>query len=112
MALVQKIGQVNRVSYRFKQHVTSALDKESGPVYDWMRDVWRRNYDVAVYILQQEIIPKDVELFEQYWIDQFANLLNVVGNKARPANSPIANQICAAIQAQLESAREQRVTPK
>lgn len=102
----------DRVSYRFKQHITAALDKESGPLYDWMRDVWRRNHDVAVYILQQGIVPKDVDLFEQYWIDQFANLLNVVGNNKRTANSSIANQIQVAIQTQLESSRESRLLPK
>ncbi len=107
------VGRANdRVSYRFKQHITAALDKEPGPLYDWMQDVWRRNHDVSVYMLQQDIIPKDVDLFEQYWIDQFANLLNVVGNNKRTANSSIANQIQAAIQTQLESSRESRLPPK
>jgi hypothetical protein len=93
------------VSYRFKQHVTAALEKEPGALYDWMRDVWRGDYDVGVYTLQEGIIPADLDLFEQYWIDQFADLLNVVGNKAGKADTSVAKQIKAAIRAQLESSR-------
>jgi len=102
----------DRVSYRFKQHITAALDKEPGPLYDWMRDVWRRSHDVAVYMLQQDMVPKDVDLFEQYWIGQFADLLNVIENKKQKTNSPVANQILAAIQTQLQSSRESRMPPK
>jgi len=101
------VGRANdKVSYRFKQHITAALDKEPGPVYDWMRDVWRRNHDIAFYILQQGIVPIDVDLFEKYWIDQFTDLLNVIGNKSGNTNSPIANQITTAIQLQIKLTSE------
>ena len=36
----------DRISYRFKQHVAAALEKEPGPLYDWMRDVYRLEHDV------------------------------------------------------------------
>jgi len=83
----------DRVSYRFKQHVTSALDKESGPLYDWMRNVWREGHDVQFHTLQERIAPKDHAMFELYWIEQFADLVNVVGNTSGKANSPVALQI-------------------
>jgi hypothetical protein len=108
----------DRVSYRLRQHVTAALEKEPGLLYDWMRDVYRRGHDVWVYTLQEGIVPKDLPMFEQYWIDQFMNLLNVVGNKDRLQNvadgrtsvaprqdSPLAKQIKAAIREQLRVAR-------
>ena len=95
----------DRVSYRFKQHVAAALDKEPGPLYDWMRDVYRRDHDVGVFTLQERIIPKDLEMFELYWIGQFSNLLNVVGNKKGTADSAVAKQIKAAIQEQLRVSR-------
>lgn len=95
----------DRVSYRFKQHVTAALEKESGALYDWMRDVYRREYDVGVYTLQEGIIPKDLDMFERYWISQFANLLNVTGNRKGTTDSPVAKQIKAAIQEQLRIAK-------
>jgi hypothetical protein len=101
------VGKVDdKVSYRFKEHVTRALEKEPGALYDWMRDVWRSEFDVAVYTLQEGIIPKDHTMFEQYWIDQFAGLLNVAGNKPGTRHSGVAKQVIAAIQDQLERARK------
>lgn len=91
-----------KVSYRFKQHITAALEKESGALYYWIRDVWRQGYDVGVFTLQEGIIPKDQVMFEQYWIDQFAGLLNVVGNRADKTDSAVAQQVIAAIKDQLD----------
>lgn len=99
----------DKVSYRFKQHITAALEMEPGPVYDWIRDVWRRGHDVGVFTLQEDVIPKDRAMFEQYWIDQFAGLLNVVGNHASKLNSVIAQQVISAIKAQLDLGR--RIAP-
>lgn len=101
------IGKVaDKVSYRFKQHVTAALEKEPGALYDWMRDVWRGEFDVAVYTLQEGVIPKDEDMFERYWIDQFANLITVAGNGAGKTDSPVAKQIMAALRAQLDQAKQ------
>ena len=104
------MGRANdKVSYRFNKHVTAALEKEPGAVYDWMRDVWRRGFDVSVHTLQQGVIPKDLDMFERYWIDQFANLLNVTGNRSGKSNSEIARQVKEALVAQLEFARKSSV---
>jgi hypothetical protein len=101
------VGRVDdKVSYRFKEHVTAALDQEPGALYDWMRDVWRSEFDVAVFTLQEGIIPKDHAMFEQYWIGQFAGLLNVAGNKGAKQHSAVAKQVIVAIQDQLERARK------
>jgi hypothetical protein len=97
----------DKVSYRFKQHVTAALEKEPGALYDWMRDVWRSDFDVLVYTLQEGIIPKDEAMFEQYWIDQFPTLLNVAGNRAGKDASPVAQQVISALLAQIEQAKNQ-----
>lgn len=97
----------DRVSYRFKRHVTAALEKEPGALYDWMRDVWRSEFDVGVFSLQEGIILKDHAMFEQYWMDQFGTLLNVTGNKPSKTDSAIAQQIITAIREQIEMARKQ-----
>jgi len=97
----------DKVSYRFKQHVTAALEKEPGAVYDWMRDVWRSDFDVLVHPLQEGIIPKDEVMFEQYWIDQFSDLLNVAGNRVAKANTPVALQVIAALRVQIEKTKNQ-----
>lgn len=98
----------DKVSYRFKQHVTAALEKESSPLYDWIRDVWRRGYDVGVFTLQEGIIPKDRDMFELYWIEQFSGLLNVSGNRPSKANSAVALQVIDAIKVQLELGQKVR----
>ena len=71
-----------------------------------MRDAWRKDFDVGVYTLQEGIVPKDHAMFEQYWIDQFADLLNIAGNRPDKQNSANAKQIIAALQDQLERARK------
>lgn len=95
----------DKVSYRFKQHITAALEKDPGPVYDWVRDVWRQGYDIGVFSLQEGVMPNDYAMFEQYWIDQFAGLLNVVGNREDKTNSGLAEQVICAIRAQLDLGR-------
>ena len=96
----------DKVSYRFKQHVTAALEKEPGALYDWMRDVWRSDFDVSVHTLQEGVIPKDEDMFERYWIEQFSNLLNVTGNRPDKGDSTTAQQVIAALRAQIEQAKQ------
>ena len=97
----------DKVSYRFKQHVAAALEKEPGALYDWMRDVWRSDFDVAVYTLQEGVIPKDEDMFEHYWIDQFSSLLNVSGNRTGKQYSDTAKQVIAALRNQIDQAKQQ-----
>ena len=89
----------------FKQHVAAALEKEKGVLYDWMRDVWQSDFDVLVYTLQEGVASRDEATFEQYWNDQFTTLLNApsTGKEA----SPVAQQVIAALRAQIEQAKQQ-----
>lgn len=96
----------DKVSYRFKQHITAALDCEAGALYDWMRNVWRRDFDVAVHTLQEGIIPKDMDFFERFWIHQFTNLINVIGNNSPMQDSQVAKDVKAALKAQIQQARQ------
>lgn len=91
----------DKVSYRFKQHITAALEKEPGALYDWVRDVWRQGHDIGVFTLQEGIMPKDHAMFEHYWIDQFVGLLNVASSGDIRSNSTVAEQVIEAIQTQL-----------
>jgi hypothetical protein len=36
----------------------AVLEKEPGPLYDWIRDVWHSDYDVGVYTLQEGILTR------------------------------------------------------
>ena len=95
----------DKVSYRFRKHVAAALDMEEGPLYDWIRDLWAQDHDIAAHTIQEAIMPRDLDMFEQYWIDQFADLFNIRGNRSGKTNSLVANQITTDIQQQLTLAK-------
>ena len=61
---------------RRRLHLTKALDKEQGRLYDWIREQWRNGYEIDAFVLQDEIIPADLLMFETYWTEQFSGLLN------------------------------------
>src|SRR5690349_10127968 len=84
-----------KVSYRFKQHVSAALEKEPGALYDWIRDVWRKGHDVAPFTLQEGIAPGDHAMFEKYWMTQFAGLINVLGKPHVEKNTRVGDQVIA-----------------
>lgn len=101
------IGKASdKVSYCFKQHITAALEKTPGSLYDWMRDVWRRNQDVMCYTLQEGIALEDEELFEQYWIGQFGDLLNADDRASK--DTAIGKQIKTALRESLDLSRTVR----
>jgi len=87
---------------RWKKHIASALDLTPGQLYDWMRDVVRRNGYVGVHVLQFGVIPADLAFYEGYWISQFPDLFNVRDN-VTPAAAPtdVARQMILTIKAAL-----------
>lgn len=95
----------DRVSYRFKQHVAAALDQAPGPLYAWMHAVWRGGFDVEFYTLQEGVARVDEAMFEQYWIDQFTDLLNVGAADVAKTNSTIAAQIISVLKRRLDARR-------
>jgi hypothetical protein len=91
------VGQTgDSVDRRLKQHVVAALDKKPGALCDWMRDVWRRGYEIEVYTLQKDIMPKDVLNFEKYWTAQFNGLLNS-GLAPDAIDTPLGAELRAAL---------------
>lgn len=76
--IVRYVGQTEySAKKRLDLIITKALEKESGRLYDWVRDEWRADHDVRARVLQDDVIPADLEMFERYWIEQFHGLLNV-----------------------------------
>lgn len=63
--------------------VTEALDREPGALLDWIRDEWRDGHEIRPYVIQDEVAPADLEMFEAYWAGQFAGLPNA-GPSADP----------------------------
>lgn len=82
-----------------KKYLTKALENEDkSQVYVWMREVFRTGHLVESYVLQQDVIPEELRLFEKYWMKQFPNLINAPVTASQPAApSAIAAQIIRAI---------------
>jgi hypothetical protein len=104
------IGQTRGdASRRHKQHLATALDKdEKGAICDWIREALRREQSIKIYVIQEDINPKDLDMFEGYWIEQFPNLLNNgAPNRRKPTVT--AQKIIEALQSGL---RKKRRKPK
>ena len=100
------IGQTRGdVSRRHKHHLAAALDKdEKGAVCDWIRNVLRRERSIGIRVIQEDINPKDLDMFERYWIEQFPNLLNNgAPNRRKPTVT--AQKIIEALQSGLSKKR-------
>jgi hypothetical protein len=88
---------------RLKQHLAAALDKEErGAVCDWIRDVLRRGGTIAVRVIQEDVPPMELDMFEAYWIEQFVGLLNSCTSSRRSC-SPTAQKIVDAIRSEIGS---------
>lgn len=102
-----QVRYVGQTEYAAKKSldliITKALDREPGALYDWVREEWRAEQEVRAHVLQDDIIPADLEMFEAYWIEQFSGLVTVKppANLARPT-SEIGQRINDAILAQLK----------
>jgi hypothetical protein len=100
---VRYVGQTEYTARkRLDLIITKTLDREPSALYEWLREEWRTGHEVLAYVLQDDLIPADLEMFEAYWIEQFSNLLNVKppADPARPI-SPVGQRINDAIRAQL-----------
>ena len=97
------VGQTGSQSRaRFNQHVTQALRKEPGSLYDWMRGLYAAGSDPDYHVLQEDIIPADLDFYERYWIAQFDNLLNIrVGDTKTVLTTPTGENVIAVIRGKL-----------
>lgn len=87
---------------RWKKHISDALEKQPGRLYDWMRSVVRNNEYVSYRVLQTDITPSELNFYEKYWISQFKDLLNVRDNEKPPTdNSEVARNVIVSIKAEL-----------
>src|SRR4028118_1829679 len=81
--LIRSIAQTEYTPEKcLELSITKALDREEGPLYEWIRHVWREGHDVRARVLQENVIPADLAMFESYWTEQFVGL---VDRPARPS---------------------------
>jgi hypothetical protein len=85
---VRYVGQSEYTARkRLDRWITDALERKPGAVADWIQTEWRDGFNVEAWVLQDEIIPADLEMFECHWIEQFAGLLN-----RRPPADPLRKE--------------------
>jgi len=65
-----------------------------------MREVFRAGHLVEIHVLQHEVTPKELDLFEKYWMQQFPELVNsLLPDPKATILSPVAAQIVQGLQA-------------
>lgn len=102
--LPRYVGRTEEVpERRLKRHIARALEEDDrSPLYNWMRDVFRGGHLVETHVLQHEIAPKELEMFEKYWMQQFPNLVNTLLPDPRAISfSPVAEQVVAGLRAKI-----------
>lgn len=74
---IRYVGQTEYTAYKsLDQIITKALERQTGALFKWIQDEWRDEHDVRARILQDDIIPADLEMFVTYWKEQFSGLLD------------------------------------
>jgi hypothetical protein len=108
--LPRYIGQTHdNASHAHQQHLAAALDRgEKGSVCDWIRDVLRRDQAVGMRVIQDDIDPKYLAVFERYWTEQFPKLLNK-GAPSRRTPTATGQRIIEAIQSAVRKDQERDV---
>jgi hypothetical protein len=74
------VGKTEHSSHlRWQQHIAKTLRQQPGLVNEWIQSLFEGGMDPAYHVLQENVIPADLDMFESYWIQQFADLLNQRG---------------------------------
>lgn len=98
------IGQTEYLAdKRYKKHLASAIEMNEGILYDWVREVWRKNFEVEYHTLQTNINPSDLDFYEIYWISQFPDLLNIKNRVDVTELTTVGNEVIIAIQSILKN---------
>ena len=75
-----RVRYVGQTEYTAKKRLdrwrTDALERKPSRVSEWIQGEWRGGFEVEAWPLQDDIIPADLEMFENHWIEQFSDLLN------------------------------------
>jgi hypothetical protein len=71
------VGQTTKAAdTRLAQHLAEARRGAATAVGSWIRARLGGGFQIRGHILQAAIAPGDLDLFEHYWMSQFAGLLN------------------------------------
>jgi hypothetical protein len=100
------IGQTTKpVELRLAQHLGDARRQSQTPLCRWIRATTADGFRIHFHTLQAAVAPADLNLFERYWMGQFANLLNTGPGMPRTlADSAVAIALQQSLRAALQLA--------
>ena len=100
--LIRSIAQTEYTPEKcLELSITKALDREEGPLYDWIRNVWRKGHDVRARVLQENVIPAELAMFESYWTEQFGALVDGPAHGSTARTTQVGDQVHNDLRAEL-----------
>ena len=101
------IGQTTKTApIRHGQHMRDARRRPGAPLHRWIRRVQAAGFQVRIHVLQTAVQPKDLNLFERYWMAQFRGLLNSgAGTPVVAADTEVARGVRRRLRHQLQETR-------
>jgi hypothetical protein len=107
--LIRSVAQTEYTAEKcLELSITKALDREEGPLYDWIREVWREGHEVRARVLQDNVIPAELAMFEGYWMEQFDGLIDGPARGSVAGTTEVGDRVHDDLRAELrgESARD------
>lgn len=97
-AVPRYVGQTDGSSRRrWQQHIACALRNEPGSLYDWIRGLFEEGRNPEYHVLQENVSPPDLTMFERYWMSQFTGLLNQNGSNVCPVEHTAIGRVVISI---------------
>ncbi len=99
------VGQTTKpVGLRLAQHRREARRRRHHPLHRWINDVADRGFQVRAHALQINVPPGSLNLFERYWMGQFARLINCASGAPGPrADTVVATAVTQALRHALQA---------
>jgi hypothetical protein len=86
------VGQTTKTPpIRYYRHLGDAWRRRGTPLHRWIRITEAQGFEIRAFVLQTNVAPGDLDLFERYWMAQFASLLNTgAGTPNTAADTAVA----------------------
>jgi hypothetical protein len=87
------------------QHLRDAARRSSTRLHRWIRRIQEMGFQVHIHVLQTDVQPKDLNIFERYWMAQFRGLLNSgPGTPMVVADTEVGRSVQRLLRRQLQTA--------
>jgi hypothetical protein len=71
------VGQTTKAPpIRYYRHLCDAWRRRGTLLHRWIRTTEAQGFEIRAFVLQTNVAPGDLDLFERYWMAQFTGLLN------------------------------------